>query len=181
MRTLLFIAYYLPPMGSSGVQRPLNLLRHLPKHGWNPIVLAPETGYYHTLDFSLGEELDELGLTIYRVKSDTPFHSIGGSAKKAPAIPEGISKVLRWASALRYIPDNKIGWIGSAFEQAKHIVDEHQPELIFSTSPPPSCSESAIIDPSGILWNPSGMSSSPFPFVNLTIDSSSSHIQLFIP
>jgi len=138
MRTLLFIAYYLPPMGSSGVQRPLNLLRHLPKHGWNPIVLAPETGYYHTLDFSLGEELDELGLTIYRVKSDTPFHSIGGSAKKAPAIPEGISKVLRWASALRYIPDNKIGWIGSAFEQAKHIVDKHQPELIFSTSPPPS-------------------------------------------
>jgi len=138
MRTLLFIAYYLPPMGSSGVQRPLNLLRHLPEYGWNPIVLAPETGYYHTLDFSLGEELDELGLTIYRVKSDTPFHAAGGNAKKAPAIPEGISKVLRWASALRYIPDNKKGWIGPAFEQAKHIVEEHRPELVFSTSPPPS-------------------------------------------
>jgi glycosyltransferase involved in cell wall biosynthesis len=138
MRTLLFIAYYLPPMGSSGVQRPLNLLRHLPELGWNPIVLAPETGYYHTMDFSLEEEMNDLGLQIYRVKSNTPFHKGGGVAQKAPVIPEGISKILRWASALRYLPDNKKGWIEPAFALAKQIVEEHRPELIFSTSPPPS-------------------------------------------
>jgi glycosyltransferase involved in cell wall biosynthesis len=138
MRTLLFIAYYLPPMGSSGVQRPLNLLRHLPEYGWNPVVLAPETGYYHTMDFSLEQELNQLDVPIYRVPSKTPFHRVGGAAKQAPRVPEALSKVLRWISALRYIPDNKIGWVEPAFEVAKHIVDKHKPALLFSTSPPPS-------------------------------------------
>ncbi len=138
MRTLLFIAYYLPPMGSSGVQRPLNLLRHLPTFGWNPVVLAPETGLYHTLDHSLGEELNGLDVPIYRVKPDTPFHLAGGSAKQAPRIPEGLSKVLRWMSAFRYLPDNKIGWIDPAFDLAKMIIEKHSPELVFATSPPPS-------------------------------------------
>jgi glycosyltransferase involved in cell wall biosynthesis len=138
MRTLLFIAYYLPPMGSSGVQRPLNLLRHLPKYGWYPVVLAPETGLYHTLDQSLEQELNELGLPIYRVKSETPFHVGGGAAKLAPRIPEGLSRVLRWISAFRYLPDNKIGWIDPAFDLAKHIIEKHSPELVFATSPPPS-------------------------------------------
>jgi glycosyltransferase involved in cell wall biosynthesis len=138
MRTLLFIAYYLPPMGSSGVQRPLNLLRHLPEHGWNPVVLAPETGIYHTMDYSLELEMDQLGLPIYRVPSNTPFHRGGGRAKQAPHIPEGISKMLRWVSSFRYLPDNKRGWIQPAFETAKQIIEDHRPELIFSTSPPPS-------------------------------------------
>jgi glycosyltransferase involved in cell wall biosynthesis len=138
MRTLLFIAYYLPPMGSSGVQRPLNLLRHLPNYGWSPVVLAPETGIYHTMDHSLGEELDAMGIPIYRVKSNTPFHRGGGKAKKAPQIPEGIAKVLRWASAFRYLPDNKIGWIQPAFDLASEIINVHHPKLVFATSPPPS-------------------------------------------
>lgn len=138
MRTLLFIAYYLPPMGSSGVQRPLNLLRHLPAHGWNPVVLAPETGLYHTIDQTLGDELDGLGLTIYRVKANTPFHRGGGGAKQAPRIPEGISKLLRWASSFRYLPDNKRGWIEPALAMSTEIIGRHKPELIFATSPPPS-------------------------------------------
>lgn len=138
MRTLLFIAYYLPPMGSSGVQRPLNLLKHLPSYGWNPVVLAPETGLYHTIDHSLEAELDDLGLSIYRVKSNTPFHRGGGEAKQSPRIPEGVSKVLRWASAFRYIPDNKRGWIEPALSVASQVIDRHKPELIFATSPPPS-------------------------------------------
>lgn len=138
MRTLLFIAYYLPPMGSSGVQRPLNLLRHLPALGWNPVVLAPETGLYHTIDQSLGYELDSLGLTIYRVKANTPFHRGGGDAKQAMRIPESVSKILRWASAFRYLPDNKRGWIEPALKMSAEIIEHHKPEMIFATSPPPS-------------------------------------------
>ncbi len=138
MRTLLFIAYYLPPMGSSGVQRPLNLLRHLPSFGWNPVVLAPETGLYHTLDHSLEEELKDLDLPIYRVPSTTPFHVGGGAARRSPRIPETLARVLRWVSAFRYMPDNKIGWIDPAFDLAKVIIEKHNPELVFATSPPPS-------------------------------------------
>ena len=138
MRTLLFIAYYLPPMGSSGVQRPFNLLRHLPEFGWNPVILAPETGMYHAMDFSLEAELQQLGLHIYRVKGHTPFHRSGGNPRTAPRIPENMARVLRWVSAFRFLPDNKVGWIEPALSMAEEIVRRHKPELVFATSPPPS-------------------------------------------
>lgn len=138
MRTLLFIAYYLPPMGSSGVQRPLKMLKYLPEFGWNPVVLAPETGLYHTLDPSLAEEMDSLGLTIHRVPGGTPFHRNGGKAQQARPIPEWLAKRLRWLSAFRYLPDNKVGWVQPAFEAAAPLIEKYKPELIFATSPPPS-------------------------------------------
>jgi len=138
MRTLLFIAYYMPPMGSSGVQRPLKLLRYLPQYGWNPIVLTPETGLYHTLDYSLLDELDQLKLQVHRVPSQTPFHRKGGSARLAPQIPDRLAQVLRWASAFRYIPDNKVGWIEPALTVADHILANQKPDVVFATSPPPS-------------------------------------------
>ena len=39
------IAPYFPPMGVSGAKRALHLARHLPAHGWQPVVLAarPQT------------------------------------------------------------------------------------------------------------------------------------------
>ncbi len=40
MRTLLLIAIFFPPIGEVGSKRPLHLVRHLPKHGWQPVVLA---------------------------------------------------------------------------------------------------------------------------------------------
>lgn len=40
MRRVLMIALYFPPIGEVGSKRPLTLVRHLPRHGWEPIVLA---------------------------------------------------------------------------------------------------------------------------------------------
>lgn len=136
MKNLLFIAYYFPPMGSSGVQRPFKLMKYLPEQGWNPIVLVPEPGMYHQFDFSLQEELEALPLTIYRAKGKTPFHVLGGGQKRVPSLPNSLAKVLRYVSAWRYLPDNKIGWIKPAMELVPEIISRHKPELIVATSPP---------------------------------------------
>lgn len=138
MKNLLFIAYYFPPMGSSGVQRPFKLVKYLPELGWNPIILAPEPGIYHQFDSSLYHELEALELTVYRVKGNTPFHLFGGTQKRIPILPSPIAKVLRYLSAFRYLPDNKIGWIDSAMELVPEIISNHKPELVVATSPPAS-------------------------------------------
>jgi hypothetical protein len=41
MKRILMIAYHFPPLaGSSGIQRTLRFVQHLPKFGWEPIVLS---------------------------------------------------------------------------------------------------------------------------------------------
>lgn len=44
-KRILMIAYHYPPCrGSSGLQRPLNFTRHLPNHGWEPLLLTIHPG-----------------------------------------------------------------------------------------------------------------------------------------
>ncbi|HAJ34898.1 MAG TPA: hypothetical protein DCL15_04285 [Chloroflexi bacterium] len=45
MRKLLLIAYYFPPIGGSGVQRPTKFVKYLPKFGWQPYVLSTDRPY----------------------------------------------------------------------------------------------------------------------------------------
>jgi glycosyltransferase involved in cell wall biosynthesis len=135
-RKVLFIVYYLPPMGSSGVQRPLKLIKYLPQFGWDPVVLAPEPGAYHTFDLSLAEELDQTGVPVYRVAGKTPFHAAGGATRDLSWIPEAGRKTIRSLSSWYFLPDNKKGWINPAIEQGRKLISSGDIELIFSTAPP---------------------------------------------
>ncbi|MDE2997081.1 MAG: glycosyl transferase family 1, partial [Bacteroidota bacterium] len=40
MRRVLFVTYYFPPSGGSGVQRGLKMVKYLSDFGWEPIVLT---------------------------------------------------------------------------------------------------------------------------------------------
>src|SRR2546430_11301840 len=40
MRRVALLAYYFPPVGGGGVQRPLALARWLPEFGWEPVVVT---------------------------------------------------------------------------------------------------------------------------------------------
>lgn len=122
-------------MGGSGVQRPLKFIKYLREFGWNPIVLCPESGAYHTFDESLEEELQQMDIEVHRVEADTPFHKVG-QQKKNVDIPEPIARVLRWISNFIYIPDNKKEWIESGLQKALQIIEDQQIDLIFSSAPP---------------------------------------------
>ncbi len=137
MKNVLFIVYYFPPMGGSGVQRPLKFAKYLRDFGWNPIILCPEPGLYHTFDDSLTEELNSLELEIIRVKgADVLQKSAGFSSKKDFKIEDKTAKRLRWISRLFYYPDNKKGWIKPSVQSALKIISERKIDLIFSTAPP---------------------------------------------
>lgn len=135
MKNVLFIVYYFPPMGGSGVQRPLKFVKYLRDFGWNPIVLCPEPGAYHTFDESLQEELESLNLEIYRVKAGTPFHK-GGKTQRKVTLPPWLDNAMRRISMFFWLPDNKTGWIGPAVQEAIKITNEKKIEIIFSTAAP---------------------------------------------
>src|SRR5438067_3542547 len=40
MKRVALLAYYFPPVGGGGTQRPLTLARHLPEFGWEPVVVT---------------------------------------------------------------------------------------------------------------------------------------------
>ncbi|MFU8860649.1 MAG: glycosyltransferase [Cyclonatronaceae bacterium] len=133
---VLFIVYYLPPMGSSGVQRPLKLIKYLPRFGWQPVVVAPVPGIYHTFDQSLLDELNETGAEVHRVQGNTLFHAAGDRSFGLSALPESARSVLRSISSWVYLPDNKKGWIKPAISKCNEILASDKIDVIFSTAPP---------------------------------------------
>ncbi len=136
MKNVLFIVYYFPPMGGSGVQRPLKFIKYLPKYGWHPIVVTPEPGMYHTFDESLAEELTKMDVEIHRVNARTPFHLAGTTAREVNFIPDKIAKIVRYISNFFLLPDNKIAWIKPAVEEIRNIISAKNIDVIFSTAPP---------------------------------------------
>ncbi len=136
MKNVLFIIYYFPPMGGSGVQRPLKFAKYLKEFGWNPIILCPEPGAYQFFDESLEKELDSLNLEIHRVKAKTPFHKLGGGKKRTGLITGFFANALRRISKLFYFPDNKKGWIEPAIQKGVELLEYKKIDLIFSTAPP---------------------------------------------
>ncbi|MBO6586694.1 MAG: hypothetical protein JJ953_11360 [Gracilimonas sp.] len=137
MKNVLFIVYYFPPMGGSGVQRPLKFAKYLRDFGWNPIILCPEPGAYHTFDESLQQEVKDLNLEVHRVEANTPFHRTGQSAQEVK-VPGTIAKILRWFSTFFFIPDNKRSWIEPGLEKALGLVKEKDIEAVLASGPPHS-------------------------------------------
>lgn len=124
-------------MGGSGVQRPLKFIKYLREFGWNPIVLCPEPGAYHTFDESLLSELEDMNIEVHRVPSSTPFHWFSKKGKnKELNISNEKAKIFRKISRLIFYPDNKRGWIKSALKEAREIVSKENIEVIFSSAPP---------------------------------------------
>ncbi|WP_124245539.1 glycosyltransferase [Cyclonatronum proteinivorum] len=138
-KNVLLIAYYFPPMGGSGVQRPVKLAKYLPSFGWNPVILVPEPGAYYHFDESLAQEISELKIPPVRVKARTLFHAAAGIAgvgqlKVQPQ--EWKTRLLSFITSWFFVPDNKTAWIKPALEQAAKLIREHNIKAVIATAPP---------------------------------------------
>lgn len=130
MRKVLFIAYYFPPMGLSGVQRPLKFAKYLPDFGWEPIILTTSDSSFYAFDKSLEEELDSLNLSIYRTNSKSNVR------KEQNLPPYFIQKSGRYVKSFINMPDSKSYWRKPALKLAKSIITKHKIEAIYATAPP---------------------------------------------
>lgn len=142
MKKVLFLLYYFPPMGGSGVQRPLKFLKYLPKFGWEPIVLCPDHGAYTQMDASLLDDIEALNIKVVRVANETPLNTAFGRffAKSAELIKKPIRLLNNWL----FIPDNKKNWTIKAVEIGEKLIKDEGIQLIFSSAPPFSSHLAAI-------------------------------------
>jgi glycosyltransferase involved in cell wall biosynthesis len=148
MKKVLIITYYWPPAGGPGVQRVLKFAKYLPQFGWQPIILTVKNGEYPAYDESLIHEIPE-GCKVYKTSSIEPsslYKKFTGMNSDDPIPVAALTeekkswkkKLAHWIRLNLFIPDAKIGWIPFAVREGKKIIKQEKPDLIFSSSPPPT-------------------------------------------
>lgn len=117
VRRVLMIAYHYPPLqGGSGILRTQGFVRHLPKHGWQPLLLCPTPDAYG----QTGELDQDTSNTVHRsLALDAGRHlAIRGHYPRWLALPD------RWSS-----------WWFSAVPAGLRMIKKYKPDAIWSTYP----------------------------------------------
>jgi glycosyltransferase involved in cell wall biosynthesis len=127
---LLLLAYYFPPLGLSGVLRPLKFTKYLGRLGWDIDVLTSSPARYYAHDESLLRELPA-SVRIERTRSLDFFHL--GKGRKAAELPGPGARRL---SRLVFLPDTKIGWYPFAVSRGVEIARKARPDVVMATAPP---------------------------------------------
>lgn len=132
---VLFIAYYFPPMGGSGVQRPVKFARHLSPLGVETHFLVPEPPGYHVHDDSLLEQVPHAAERVHRVKGATPL-DLPAAGALSRFYRRWMASAAGWLSPWIWLPDNKKGWIEPAFGKAVELLARLRFDLIYATAAP---------------------------------------------
>jgi glycosyltransferase involved in cell wall biosynthesis len=117
---VLMIAFHFPPMtGSSGIQRTLRFVQHLPAQGWDPIVLTAHPRVYD----KTSEDL------LRDVPAEVPVHrAFALDAAKHLAVagrfPRALARPDRWSS-----------WWWGAVPAGLSLIRRWRPSVLWSTYP----------------------------------------------
>jgi len=120
VKRLLVVAYHFPPLaGSSGVQRTLRFVQHLPRHGWEAVVLTCSTRAYEDVKPDLARDIPQ-GTVVERAFALDAARqlSVGGR------YPGWLARPDRWVS-----------WWPGAVLAGRRLIREHRPSAVFSTYP----------------------------------------------
>ena len=114
------IAYHFPPLaGSSGIQRTLRFVQHLPSLGWQPLVLGADPRAFEKTSNDLLADVPA-GTVVRRAFAlDTARHlQVAG-------------RYLGWMAR----PDRWISWRFGAVRAGLKLVQEFKPDVVWSTYP----------------------------------------------
>lgn len=147
-KKLLYIAYFYPPLGGAGVQRPVKTIKYLAQKGWDIDVLTVGDIEFNSYDYELLKE--SKANKIYRTASLDPMYlykllKLCFKNKTTNDItiktdkdklyfqtPEIIKQFIRGIFPI----DNKIGWFPFAYKKAVNLCNKKKYNLIFATIGP---------------------------------------------
>jgi glycosyltransferase involved in cell wall biosynthesis len=114
------VAFHFPPLAvSSGIQRTLRFVQHLPALGWEPIVLTAHSRAYERRSDDLVGEVPKSVLVEHAFALDTARHlAIAGRYPGFLARPD------RWLT-----------WRFGGVPAGMRLIREHRPDVIWSTYP----------------------------------------------
>ncbi|NMM86714.1 hypothetical protein B2J88_20480 [Rhodococcus sp. SRB_17] len=116
----MMVAFHFPPQaGSSGIQRTLNFVKHLPSSGWQPTVLSAHPRAYEECSSDLLRQIPPTTRVVRAFALDAARHlSFKRKYLDVLALPD------RWSS----------WWMGGTLAGLREIRRE-RPQLIWSTYP----------------------------------------------
>ncbi len=132
-KNILLVSYYFPPLGMGGIGRPLGLMRHLPKYGYNITVLTVKNILYPEYDNTLLSSLDEDKIIHTGSMDPSRILYLLGARRLSSSGSSGKSILSHL-----YFPDSKRGWIPFAFRKATELIEERNIDAVITLSPPPS-------------------------------------------
>jgi len=163
MRKVLFIAYYFPPIGGSGTQRPLKFVKYLPQFGWQPYVISTDRPYgegSEGRDETLLADIPS-GVQVWREPTPQPqpvqrlarwvgwqsaaarADNLGTEGEVPLVSPElsFIKRVRRTLLAPLYLVekppvDAALYWALRIVPLARRIIEQEGIDVIFTTVPP---------------------------------------------
>jgi len=120
MKRLLMIAFHFPPLvGSSGIQRTISFARHLPRFGWEPLILTAHPRAYERVS---DDQLKD-------VPSDTVV-------ERAFALDSSRHlAVMGRYPALVARPDRWVTWWLGAVAKGRRMIRKYRPDALWSTYP----------------------------------------------
>jgi glycosyltransferase involved in cell wall biosynthesis len=138
MKRLLLLAYFYPPLGGPGVQRPLKLVKYLCKFGWQTDVITVKDIVFHSFDHTLLAE--NKAEKVFSVSSLDPMSLMFKSNSYLPMsqkdiyfkTPERIKKIIRNSFPI----DDKIGWLPMVMKSINAIMNENQYDAVMATMGP---------------------------------------------
>jgi len=150
VKRVLFITYYFPPSGGSGVQRGLKMVKYLPEAGWEPVVLSvhPDHAAYPDLDPAMLADVPE-GIRVERTRSWDPYTMYARMMGKQKSEVVGVGflgadhaspkeRFARWVRANLFLPDARVGWVRHAVRAGRRLAADPGFDAIVSTGPPHS-------------------------------------------
>jgi glycosyltransferase involved in cell wall biosynthesis len=132
---LLLVTMYFPPAGGGGVQRPLKFATHLPAHGIETHVLAPDDPKWLHVDAELQPPTQAW---IHRARYLGPR-----SRRLADELHgrSGLDLITRQVASLSrrvLVPDENVTWNVTAIPTAVRIARQERIDVVLTTSPPNS-------------------------------------------
>ena len=132
---VLLVTMYFPPAGGGGVQRPLKFATHLPAHGIETHVLAPDDPKWLYADPGLAPPSQAW---IHRARYLGPRARKLGDELHGRRGLDRLSRQARSLSRRVLVPDENVGWNLTAIPAAVRIVRAEGIDVVLTTSPPNS-------------------------------------------
>lgn len=132
---VLVVAYFFPPAGGAGVQRPLKFVKYLKRLGWEPYVLTAKNPSVPTMDEGLLKDLPP-NIKIYTASTLEPSYAKKTKLAGTPADKASYRQKLKNLITRFFIPDMQILWWPSLIVQLVGILRRDRPNVILVTAPP---------------------------------------------
>src|SRR5450631_376180 len=144
MRRVLIIAYHFPPRPAIGSLRPMGLAKHLPRYGWEPVVLTPRLpdGPRPPVEIIETDYQDVLGQWKSRFGLDPKrgvHQQFSLPRAKTPNRVLPHTRLIKWLKPLLLFPDSSNGWTHFAVEAITQLKERMSIDAILTTSPPITC------------------------------------------